>query len=164
MACPLWYIKSNSPFVKRCPLALRLFFAALAQPLETMAFRDVERFLAHQHQQGLAPTTVNRRRHALKHFFDFLVERRLGAGHPSKPSHFARLGRPLPRGLSTAQRQALFAQSRHPMETALCLVLLRCGRRVAAVARRKEVNRVVLSPITKILYGGVLRKSNLGTT
>jgi site-specific recombinase XerD len=116
-------------------LDLRLFFAVIAQPLETMAFRDVERFLEPQHQQGLAPTTVNRRRHALTHFFDFLVEQRLVAGNPVKPSPFARLGRPLPRGLSTAQLQALFAQIRHPMDTALFLVMRRCGLRVAAVAQ-----------------------------
>ena len=79
-----------------------------------MALRDVERFLEHQHQQGLAPTTVNRRLHALKHFFDFLVERRLVAGNPVKPSHFARLGRPLPRGLSTAQLRRCLPRSGIP--------------------------------------------------
>ena len=121
--------------VESYTLDLRLFFAAIAHPLEMITFQDVERFLEHQQQQGLAPTTVNRRLHALKHFFDFLVERRLVAGNPVKPSHFARVGRPLPRGLSTAQLQALFAQILHPMDTALFLVMLRCGLRVAEVAQ-----------------------------
>jgi len=121
--------------VESYTLDLHLFFTDTDRPLETIGFRDIEDFLARHHDQGLAPTTVNRRLHALKHFFDFLVERHIVAGNPVKPSHFARVGRPLPRGLSTAQLQALFAQIRHPMDTALFLVMLRGGLRVAEVAQ-----------------------------
>jgi site-specific recombinase XerD len=54
-------------------LDLRLFFAAIAKPVRQISWRDVGRFMGQQHDQGLAPTTINRRLHAIKRFFDFLV-------------------------------------------------------------------------------------------
>jgi integrase/recombinase XerC len=81
-------------------LDLQLFFAALDNPLEPITFREVDRFIDTQHQQGLAPTTINRRLHALKHVFDFLIERRAVGTNPIKPSHMLRRGRSLPKGLT----------------------------------------------------------------
>lgn len=92
-----------------------------------------------QHAQHLAPTTINRRLYALKHFFDFLLETRQVLGNPVKPSHFAREGSPLPRALSVADLQALFAQIKHPMDKALFGLMLRCGLRVSeAVALQRR--------------------------
>jgi integrase/recombinase XerD len=118
-------------------LDLTLFLAQCQQPVETVTYREVEQFLTQQHAQGLAPTTINRRLHALKHFFDYLLESRHVLGNPVKPSHFARLGRPLPKALSQAHLQALFAQMQHPMDKALFLLLLRGGLRVSEVAQLK---------------------------
>ena len=56
-------------------LDLQLFFATCPQPLAQVSFRDIERFIDQQYHQGLAPTTLHRRLHALKHFFDYLLER-----------------------------------------------------------------------------------------
>jgi site-specific recombinase XerD len=47
-----------------------------------------------------------------------------------------RRGRSLPTALSCAPVPRLFAQSDHPLDRALCLVLLRGGRRVSAGAPR----------------------------
>ena len=44
-----------------------------------------------------------------------------------------RRGRPLPKALSQAQGQQLFAQIHHPMDKALFLLMLRCGLRVSEV-------------------------------
>lgn len=49
-------------------LDLQIFFAACPRPLTQVSFRDVEQFLERQYQQALAPTTIHRRLHALKHF------------------------------------------------------------------------------------------------
>jgi site-specific recombinase XerD len=118
-------------------LDLRLFLGAVAAPLAQVSFREVDQFVERQHQHGRAWATINRRLNALKHFFDFCLEQQLVAGNPVKPSHFVRRGRPLPKALSREQVQRLFAQIDHPMDRALFLVMLRCGRRVSEAARLK---------------------------
>jgi len=118
-------------------LDLHVFFRMVTVPLAQVSFREVDQFVEHQHQQGRAWATINRRLNALKHFFDFCLEQQLVAGNPVKPSHFVRRGRPLPKALSQEQVQRLFAQIAHPMDRALFLVLLRCGLRVSEVATLK---------------------------
>ena len=115
---------------------LRLFFAPLDKKLRAVSWRDLEHFIQQQHETQLAATTINRRLHAIKHFFEYLVmERQALTTNPVKPSHFLRQGRPLPKQLSQAQVRTLFAQITHPMDHALCLLILRCGLRVSEVAR-----------------------------
>jgi site-specific recombinase XerD len=119
-------------------LDLRLFFAAIDKPLRQISWRDVGRFIAHQHHQGLAPTTINRRLHALKRFFDFLVlDQAPLAVNPVKPSHYLKQGRALPKKLSAEPIAQLFATIEHPMDRALFLLMLRCGLRVSEVAALK---------------------------
>jgi site-specific recombinase XerD len=60
------------------------------------------------------------------------------ATNPVKPSHFLRRGRPLPKKLSQAHVTQFFAQIDHPMDHALCLLMLRCGLRVSEVAGVKR--------------------------
>src|SRR5215471_4970393 len=115
---------------------LRVFFTPLATPPREVSWRDIDAFIRQQRQAQLSATTINRRLHALKHFFDYLVsERHTGTSNPVKPSHVLRRGRPLPKQLSQDQVRALFAQIRHPMDHALYLLILRCGLRVSEVAR-----------------------------
>jgi site-specific recombinase XerD len=118
-------------------LDLRLFFTEVAVPLAQVSFREVERFVEHQHQHGRSWATINRRLNAMKHFFDVCLDQQLVAGNPVKPSHFVRRGRPLPKALSREQVQRLFAQIDHPMDRALFLVMLRCGLRVSEAAQLK---------------------------
>jgi site-specific recombinase XerD len=115
---------------------LRLFFAPLAQNTGAVSWSDVDTFIQQQRQAHLAATTINRRLHAVKHFFEYLVmERHTLAINPVKPTHFLRRGRPLPKHLAQDQVQALFAQITQPMDYALALLMLRCGLRVSEVAR-----------------------------
>jgi site-specific recombinase XerD len=118
-------------------LDLRLFFREAAGPLAQVSFREVDRFVEGQHQYGRSWATINRRLNAVKHFFDFCLDRQLVGGNPVKPNHFVRRGRPLPKALSREQVQRLFAQIDHPLDRALFLVMLRCGRRVSEVAQLK---------------------------
>jgi site-specific recombinase XerD len=118
-------------------LDLHVFFTTVPVPLAQVSFREVDHFVEHQHQQGRAWATINRRLNALKHFFDFCLDQQVVAGNPVKPSHFVRRGRPLPKALSREQVQRLFGQIAHPMDRALFLVMLRCGLRVSEVARLK---------------------------
>jgi site-specific recombinase XerC len=119
------------------PRDLRLFFPEVAGPLAQGSVREVDPFVAHQHQQSRAWATITRRRNALKHFCDFCLDQQCVRGNPVKPSHFVRRGRPLPKALSREQVQRLFAQSAQPMDRALFLVMLRCGLRVSEAAQLK---------------------------
>ena len=48
---------------------LRLFFALVAKDPCTVSGRDVAQFIEHQRQRQRTATTINRRLHALQHFF-----------------------------------------------------------------------------------------------
>ncbi|MBI3951367.1 MAG: tyrosine-type recombinase/integrase [Acidobacteria bacterium] len=118
-------------------LDLRLFFDQVNKPVKEISWRDVDRFIQQQHDQGLAATTINRRLHAIKQFFDFLVQQERLTTNPVKPSHYLRQGRPLPKRLTAEQVKRLFAQITNPMDHALFLLMLRCGLRVSEVAKLK---------------------------
>jgi integrase/recombinase XerD len=116
---------------------LRLFFTAVAVPLAQVSFREVDQFVEHQQQHSRSWATITRRRNALQHLFDLCLDQQLVGGNPVKPSHFVRRGRPVPKALSRAQVQRRFAQIAQPMDRALFLGMLRCGRRVSEAAQRK---------------------------
>ena len=120
---------------------LRLFFGLTDKDPCTVSGRDVVQFIEHQRQGQRTATTINRRLHALQPFFDYLAtERHTLGSNPVKPSHFLRRGRPLPKALSPEQVRRLFAQITHPLDHALCLLLLRCGLRVSEVARLTQTD------------------------
>jgi site-specific recombinase XerD len=133
-----WQRRHYSPHtLDSYTLDLQVFFAASDHPLERISFREVDRFIDAQHQQGLAPATINRRLSALKHVFDFLNDHQLVGATPVKPSHVLRRSRALPRALSTEQLEPLLAHIQHPMDKALFLLMLRGGLRVSEVAQLK---------------------------
>jgi len=64
-----------------------------------ISFLEVERFIDHQSQQGLAPITINRRIYVLKHCFDFLIDQQVVGMKPVKPRHVVPQGRTLLKAL-----------------------------------------------------------------
>jgi site-specific recombinase XerD len=122
---------------------LRLFFALVDKDPCVVSGRDVAHFIEHQHQRQRqrTATTINRRLHALQHFFEYLATERQTLGiNPVKPSHFLRRGRPLPKALSSEHVRRLFAPITNPLDYALCLLMLRCGLRVSEVARLTQAD------------------------
>src|SRR5215475_15879911 len=120
---------------------LRLFFALVDKDPCAVSGRDVAQFIEHQRQRQRTATTINRRLHALQHFFTYLATERQTLGiNPIKPSHFLRRGRPLPKTLSREHVRRLFAQITHPLDHALCLLMVRCGLRVSEVTRLKQAD------------------------
>jgi site-specific recombinase XerC len=131
----------SGPTVANSTLDLRLFLGTVAVPLAQVSCREIDQCVERPHQHGRAWATMNRRLHAVKHVCDCCLEPQLVAGHPVKPRHVVRRGRPLPKALSREQVQRLLAQIDHPMDRALLLVRLRCGLRVAEVAEPKLAHR-----------------------
>src|ERR1044072_1909406 len=117
---------------------LRLFFAEIVKALREISWREIDQFIEHQHGQGLAATTINRRLNAIKRFFEYLViEQEKLAINPIKPSHFLKRGRALPKKLTQEQIQRLFARIKKRLDRAMFLLMLRCGLRVSEVAALK---------------------------
>lgn len=126
---------------------LELFFAWLHKPPDEVRVADVDGFIEHCHQEGLALTTINRRLAALRSFYRFLIiESENALKNPVNPKHhFICLGQHLPRDIQDPVIEKLFAVISGPRDRAMFLLMLRCGLRVGEV-RNLSLNDLYLDP------------------
>lgn len=82
---------------------------ALGADLDTAVTRDLEAMMAGIARDGLSPATSARRLSALKRYYRFLLKEGLRSDDPSTPLSGPRKPRPLPKVLSEADVDALFA-------------------------------------------------------
>jgi integrase/recombinase XerD len=102
---------------------------------------DLERLFAGW--QTLAPASLARKRSTLRRFFGFLVAEGIRADNPASAIAGVKPGRPLPRTLSTAEVDALFAVLE------------------ADLAERPGPQVTRLKALVELLYGSGLRASEL---
>lgn len=80
----------------------------------------LQSYMAGLATSGLAPRSAARRRSALRQFYRFLLAEGVRADDPSAEIDAPRLGRPLPRGLTEAEVEALLAAAdRHGRSSGL---------------------------------------------
>jgi len=107
------------------------------KPPTEVSVQDIDRFVAQQVEQGLCPTTINRRLATLHTFFEFLA-----AEEPDKPwpnpviwrRHRIKQGEPLPRDLRDSAVERLFAVIDDDRDRAMFGLMVGAGLRVSEVA------------------------------
>jgi len=128
---------------------VRQFATFCDKPWREVTMHDVDAFVDQQRQSGLSQATVNRRVAALKVFFDFLAEESKDLTWPNPvrfKRHAGKLGRRLPRDLSTETIERLWAVITSPRDRAWFALLLRAGLRVDEVVSLQLAD--VLKPPT----------------
>jgi site-specific recombinase XerD len=116
---------------------LQVFRSFVGKPAREVTRWDVDRFVEDQLVQGRSATTVNRRLACLHHFFEFLANEADDDGW-ANPVVWRRQrvkeGQPLPRDISDADVERLFAGIDHPRDRLMFGLMCWSGLRVGEVA------------------------------
>ncbi len=127
---------------------IRQFATACPKSWREVTMHDIDAFVDQQRQNGKSAATIKRRVSALKVFFDFLAEENDDLSW-SNPVRFKRhAGKPakrLPRDLTKAQVEQLWAVITHPRDRAWFVLMLRAGLRVGEVEALK-LNDLLAAP------------------
>ena len=122
---------------------LRQFMAVCQKDWQAVDKHDIDAFVDQQRQRGLKPATVKRRAAAIKTFFEFLAEDDEAYYDPNwrnpvdMKRHAGKQGSHLPRDLSDAAIEQVWAHIRSPRDQAWFALMLRAGLRVGEVAHLK---------------------------
>jgi site-specific recombinase XerD len=126
---------------------LRQFMTSCSKAWREVNMHDIDNFVDQQRQNGLKAATVKRRAAALKTFFDFLAEESgdLNWANPVRMKrHAGKQGRRLPRDLSNAAVEQVWAHIASERDRAWFALMLRAGLRVGEVASLKRED--ILAP------------------
>ena len=107
------------------------------KPPQEVTMQDIDQFVDHQVEQGLKPTTINRRLATLRTFFEFLAGEEPDHPWPNPVvwrRHRVKAGETLPRDLNEADVERLFAAIEDDRDRALFGLMLGAGLRVSEVA------------------------------
>ena len=135
---------------------LKLFFAWADVPPQDITPRDIDCYIEHCQERGLAVATINRRLWAIHGLYRFLATHADADTSPPNPMlpdyHRLRQGRQLPRDAHDEDVVRLFAAIEKPRDRAMYLLMLRCGLRVGKV-RDPSLQDLYLHPA----YGSLPR-------
>jgi site-specific recombinase XerD len=115
---------------------VRQFAAFCPKAWKAVTMHDIDAFVDRQRQAQLGAATIKRRVAALKVFFDFLAEDSGDLAWPNPvrfKRHAGRQPKRLPRDLTNAQVEALWAVIASPRDQAWFALMLRAGLRVGEV-------------------------------
>jgi len=140
---------------------LATFFAQVGKAPGAVRPQDVAGYIEGQQAAGHKATTINRRLSAVRQLYAYLRdEEGLALEPPVRDTHYLKLPRPLPRFLSDAEVNRLFALIQDGRDRALFTLLLRCGLRVAEVVQL-QLQDVDLAGQRLIVRQGKGRKDRL---
>jgi len=150
MTCFEQYLRRRFPD-RRTPVDylsdVRLFARACERPWRDVTMQDIDAFVDGQRQAGRSPATIKRRVAALKTFFDFLAEETGDLAWPNPvrfKRHAGKQPQALPRDLSEAEVERLWAVVSSARDRAWFVLLWRAGLRVGEVVSLTVAD--VLSP------------------
>jgi site-specific recombinase XerC len=131
----LWRQSPHTSTHRHYASDLRLFFAWADKPPAAITIGDVGAYITQCQEQGHAIATINRRLTALRSFYQFLAtEIDNPPANPVLPRrHFVRHRHTLPRDVSDDTLARLFAVITSSRDTAIFLLMLRCGLRVSEI-------------------------------
>lgn len=115
---------------------LKNFVLWLDTPIEHVSSRTILSFIDHLLDRHLQPKTINCYLDSIRSFYDYLInEEEVTMTHPVKRGYVLRLSRPLPRHLRDEEIPRLLRGISTPRDRAIFMLMLRCGLRVAEVAK-----------------------------
>jgi integrase/recombinase XerC len=139
IACFERYLQRRFPD-RRTPIDylsdVRLFARTCEKPWREVTMQDIDAFVDQQRQAGRRPATVKRRVAALKTFFDCLAEETGELAWPNPvrfKRHAGKQPQTLPRDLSEAEVERLWAVVASARDRAWFVLLWRAGLRVGEV-------------------------------
>jgi site-specific recombinase XerD len=138
----------------RCDLR---FFANVVgdHPPKEITFREVDRFIQQQTEQGFKPTTINRRLAAVIELYAFLAPEDDELVCPVYPHrHHLREPQRLPRPLPEADLQRFFAAITDFRDRAAFLLMLRSGLRISEVASLHLSDLFLYEPHPRLIIHG----------
>lgn len=115
---------------------VRQFAASCSKAWREVTMHDIDIFVDQQRQAGLSAATVKRRVAALKVFFDFLAEESGDLAWPNPvrcKRHAGKQSHRLPRDLSDAEVERVWAVISKPRDRAWFALMLRAGLRIGEV-------------------------------
>jgi site-specific recombinase XerD len=127
----------NSNTAKSYVSDLEIFRRLIDKPPREVTRSDIAHFVEEQLGRGLAATTVNRRLASLRHFFEFLADEADDDGWANPVvwrQQRVKEGKPLPRDLSDADVERLFACIDRPRDRLMFGLMYWVGLRVGEVA------------------------------
>lgn len=127
----------NSSTAKNYVNDLHIFARFADKPPRQVTKSDVAHFVEQQLAGGRAPTTINRRLASLHHFFEFLADETdddTWANPVVWRQQRVKEGKPLPRDISDADVEQLWACIQHPRDRLMFGLMYGLGLRVGEVA------------------------------
>jgi site-specific recombinase XerD len=131
------------------------------RPPREVTFRDVDKFVGQQSEQGFKPTTINRRLAAIVALYAFLAPEDDGLACPVLPRrHHLREPQRLPRPVQETDLRDFFAviPNGHNVtdarDRAMFTLMLRCGLRIAEVAAMQLTDLYLDEDFPRLLVRG----------